>query len=185
VQASPGERGSADSLDDVIRRCLALAAVAGALFAATGCSTVDKPAATVNGTEISTEQMLAEIKSLEVVRGEGGTSAVLNDGVALEANSARGWLSNRVRWQIALDALGDTPLDPAALSQINQELADGTAGWADAPPEFQDLVVRGIAAEAQLGDVALQEAARTADVDISSTIGRWVPETGEIVALGS
>jgi hypothetical protein len=172
----------------VIRRTLAIAAAIGGLASLTACSTVDKPAATVNGVAIPMAEFVDELDALG--KTEIGTQGI---GLLIDpdnpeyspADGARSWLQLRIVDELAKQVADESgEALPASEIEAQRATFESSAGWADLPAPVQASILNVVVGGA-VRQEDIRAAMRSADIDVASTLGRWDPDTAQIVPAGS
>jgi hypothetical protein len=171
----------------VIRRALALTVALGGLVSLNACSSVDKPAATINGVEIPMSTFAEDVDALAASDlGKQGIGFVDADREGFTAGDpTREWMQLQVFGELTtqiLAAKGEAlPADQVAATRLDFE---SSGGWNEFSPELQSTILN-IAIGGGLYGEEIQAAAAVADIDIASTIGEWDAEALRVVPAGS
>lgn len=154
-------------------------------FALSSCATFteNSTAASVNGTELSTDDLGTMLDS---ALGQAILQVTPTDGF-IDGNSARGLLG---AW-IALNALGQAGIGTEADREgVEADLVEQFgADWDAAPAAMKELASANLAVGRLLQSGArsteeLQAIIAAAEVRVDSRYGRWNSEQSAVVALG-
>jgi hypothetical protein len=157
------------------------------LVSLNACSTVDKPAATVNGVEIPMSSFATDVDVLAASElGKKGIGFVEADRLGfVNGDATRQWMQLQVFGELTtqiLAAKGEAlPADQVAAMRTEFE---GSGGWSEFSPELQSTILN-IAIGRNLYGEDIQAAAAVADIDIASTIGDWDADALRVVPAGS
>jgi hypothetical protein len=177
----------ADSVLCVIRRAFALTVALGGLVSLTACSTVDKPAATVNGVEIPMSSFAKDVDALAASElGKQGVGFVDADRVGFtDGDATRQWMQLQVFGELTTQILAaNGEALPADQVEATRAEFANSGGWNEFSPELQSTILN-IAIGGNLYGDQIQASAAEADIDIASTIGEWDADALQVVPAGS
>jgi hypothetical protein len=135
----------ADSVLRVIRRACVFVVALGGLVSLSACSTVDKPAATVNGVEIPMSEFAAEVKALQATElGEKGIGFVLDPSrpQSSSGDATREWLQLRI-FETLTDQVVAESGQPLPADQLETARASfvSSKGWDQLPADLQSTIL--------------------------------------------
>ena len=151
-----------------------------------GCSTVDPPAATVNGEQISMDDFADEVRlGLPSV----GFDAACTGTKVASGDCARNWMNLRVSYLAVEQMFADrgAPITDDEVTAAAANLGSGP-DWATVPEPVRRRISRVAAALSRMRDAdeATKNAARdwlmSADIRVASVIGTWNPDNGVLPA---
>jgi PPIC-type PPIASE domain len=122
------------------------------LLALTSCATFDKPAATINGTQISMDDFEEDVTSIAQSSVAESLNLLSGDDNTVPAAGSRTWLGARITWlsteQIMADA--GVPLTDAEVSAAEESLGGQISDWNDLPERVRTTISRGVASNTKL-----------------------------------
>lgn len=181
------------------RRLAALALSAVVVLGASACSTVDPPALTVGGYELSARDLRTDLKALAeagVPFGPGVDARGLLPS-AVPADYTRAWLTLQAQYELFHQVAGEAGLVPTQAdvdaeaerlqAVMQQGAADGGDPWAALPERLRNyLATRGAEANAVTSAPNADEL-RVKAVDLAGRVsvdprhGRWSLDSFEVV----